>query len=178
MTVVRKHPARRHHAPNRGRTFPNKPRKANQRRIVNGSRPIHSHDNANILDLVKSLETDKARAIYGWLRTKCSKLSSHIGKIEHRLGNSLNLKDEERRSLEKDLSTDYNNLKTFQKSKARMEEILSTDLNVSIYTLQKKVFPVHVNVYDARGVTDGKSLITCAVESLAKADDRYKNVII
>ncbi len=84
MVTVRKHSTRRVHSYQGARGPANPPQARNKKRIAAGLRPIHSHQNANVVELGRGLSSYPEKAIFGWLRTMVSKMSADMARKESR----------------------------------------------------------------------------------------------
>ena len=193
MTVVRKHPNRRIHAPKTGRTFPNALQPRNKRRVASGIRSINCHGNANVIPLYIALKSEPRRAVYGWLKTKNSILAQEIAQHERKIENSEKLlenfmpsrfnREKDRQILiqtianeKKRLSKEYYNLANVQRARHIMEYQLAEDMpDKDRLLVNKRVFHVGINMTDING-----NHVDNDVESILKALDNmgadYENV--
>lgn len=172
MTTVRRHPARRYHVPNRGRTFPNRPNAKNRKRLKKGLRKIHHHSNAGVVHLLsrspeeftKSEMSKVAKNVCGWLNTMVSNLT---------------------RRLASDGMSGSAELSQLQRAKHRMEYMLADMLNVDsglapgkrTESVRKCVLPTFSNVYSREGVRDGRYSVQKMLNDLCEVNERFQDVL-
>jgi hypothetical protein len=174
MTVVRRHPPRRFHAPNYGRTFPNSPSAKNARRLQNGLRKIQTHSNARVADLnwCKKPKIDdnlditkEARSIYGWFCTAISNMNCR----QHQQGihGSSELTNLEHAKRELGLI---------------LMEIMELDANLTIvekfHILHQNIVPTFKHVYLPSGEKiDGNMYVYEKLEKMSQQDNRFLLVL-
>jgi hypothetical protein len=172
MVTVSKHSQRRVHAYHPAQAPPNKHRGRNLARAEKGLRLKHVHGITGVVELNRAINSHPAKAIYGWLRSRTSTLTSHIARRHGQAGEKS--------------KADQNNeisLKALSQAKHKMQYILA-DLvpepganQTRLHKVNYWALPTTEVVYNNdTGRQDGFEIIRTQLHHLKASDDKFAGV--